>query len=656
MRGCAASQQASAPPCESSSSSSSHSFSKNVYNTKSHESLDFNPESQFLGNEPADIQLDTKNYCKGYLPTGQGLVCLFDSGATQSLISQATVADSPYLSNLLKIDITPVRFRIGNGEFLYAKQAIKPKVKFQGHSFKLFTIIAENFSGPDILLGTSTLKELKGSIDFMTNTFRARPKRAWLTPTASAVIQPNHLRIIHVKGKLPKHMKNAAVLMQPISSLSKFCPSSMMSKFRHGIAPMRIFNHSKKPLHLRSDKPVAVADLDDFLHVTQRIPNEYFNSKQSPPTCINNQMSNIQATNLRKYPHLSPDDPDSSLTVSDIIRRDIKLDKCVLNHGQKQDFHEILEQNSEAFSLYGEIGTCPNFQVDIHLTDTSPFYVRPYPVTDENKALIDKELTKLVKLGILQQGHTPYTSPVILVKKHDSTEKRVCADLRVLNTRCVPANSDVVTVRDIMQKLGKSNCKVLSVIDLKSAFHSLSLSSKAQAYTGISSYRGGPTYYHKKLPMGLKISTSVFSQKLNDILSRIPNSGQFCQAVHDDILIFSQSVKEHFKHLSLIFQALTKNGLKISPKKCKFFQSSVIYLGHRISVSHDGQVQITALNDRCNAIRKMKAPTNARGVRRFIGAVMYVSSFLPKLQALLAPLHALTRKYGNLSMSKLFRT
>jgi hypothetical protein len=639
LRGRLASQQPGAPPYDSPVHHVNKQSVSEPHSKPLEHHSDLNPESQYLGNEPVDIQLDSRNYCKGYLPTGQGLVCLFDSGATQSLIGQETVNDSPYLSRLPKIDVTPVRFRIGNGEFLYAKQAIKPEIKFQGQVFKLFTIIAENFSGPDILLGTSTLKQLKGSLDFITNTFRARPKKTWFTPTTSTVIKPDHVKIIHVKGKLPKHMKNAPVLMKPTQSLEKFCPSTMLSKFRHGVAPMRIYNHSKKPLYLKPDKPVASTDLDDFIHATQRLPSDCF-----PNEPCSSHVSNVQAHNLRTYPHLTQNDPDSHLSVDDIIRRDIKLDKSILDQGQKQDLYGLIKQNHEAFSLYGEIGTCPNFEVDIHLTDTTPFYIRPYPVTDENKALIDKELTKLVKLGILQKGHTSYTSPVLLVRKRDSTERRVVADLRFLNNRCVSANSDVVTVHDIMQKLGKSNCKVLSVIDLKSAFHCLSLSPHAQAYTGISSYRGGPTYYHRKLPMGLKISTSIFSQKINDILSRIPDSDLFCQAVHDDIIIFSNSIADHNKHLSLIFQALRENGLKISPKKCKFFQSCVIYLGHTISVSFDGKVQITALNDRCIAIRKMTAPTNVRGVRRFIGAVMYLSSFLPKLQTLLAPLHDLTRK------------
>ena len=596
--------------------------------------------SEYLGNDVVEIQLDARNYCKGYLPSGQSLLCLFDSGATQSLIGSGTVCESSYLSKLPKIDIDPVKFRIGNGEFLYAKQAIKPHVKFQGKQFKLFTIIAENFAGPDILLGTSTLKELRGSLDFVTNTFKVRPKKTWFSPTSDVVIRPGQARIIHVKGRLPKHMKNSAVLVQSTPFLARFCPTSMLLKFQHSIAPLRICNNTSKPLFFKHGTPIAVTNLENFVHVTESIPLECI--KPSQPV---HSVSSTQASNLKRYPHLTPDDPESKFTTLELLKQGINLKDSILTTDQKSEFYNVLAENHDAFSLYGEVGTCPNFEVDIHLTDTSPFYIRPYPVSDDQKRLIDKELTKLVKLGILQQGHTPYTSPVLLVKKKDTNDRRVVCDLRYLNSRCVSANSDVVTISDILQKLGKSNCKVFSVLDLKSAFHCLKLSPSSMAYTGLASYRGGPTYFHKKLPMGLKISTSVFSQKINNILSKIPNSSSFCQAVHDDILVYSETVELHFKHLSLILQALVTHGLKVSAKKCKFFSSSVVYLGHRLSISSEGHVQITALNDRCAAIRKMKAPTNVRGVRRFIGAVMYLSSFLPKLQTLLCPLHELTRKH-----------
>jgi hypothetical protein len=239
-------------------------------------------------------------------------------------------------------------------------------------------------------------------------------------------------------------------------------------------------------------------------------------------------------------------------------------------------FYGTLEKNAEAFSIYGEVGSCPNNEVDIHLKDDSPFYIRPYPVSEENKPIIDKELDKLVKLGIHNKGIL-----LTLVKKKASLEKRLCTDFRFLNSRVQCANQDFTPLKTILARIGRSNCKVLSVIDLKSALNCLPLSPRAQAYTGISAYSGGRTFYYRRLPMGLSISPSIFAQKINDILSKIPNTNLFC-AVHDDVLIYSENKKQHTQHLQHIFQALIANGLKISPKKCRFFQTTVTYLGHCI--------------------------------------------------------------------------
>ena len=53
---------------------------------------------------------------------------------------------------------------------------------------------------------------------------------------------------------------------------------------------------------------------------------------------------------------------------------------------------EILYKYKEAFSLRDEIGTCPDIEVEIDVMDKSPFFLRPYHVKGEDKALIDKEM------------------------------------------------------------------------------------------------------------------------------------------------------------------------------------------------------------------------------------------------------------------------
>ena len=53
---------------------------------------------------------------------------------------------------------------------------------------------------------------------------------------------------------------------------------------------------------------------------------------------------------------------------------------------------ELLYKYKEAFSLRDEISTCPNIEVEIDVMHKSPFFIRPYHVKEEDKALIDKEM------------------------------------------------------------------------------------------------------------------------------------------------------------------------------------------------------------------------------------------------------------------------
>ena len=82
-----------------------------------------------------------------------------------------------------------------------------------------------------------------------------------------------------------------------------------------------------------------------------------------------------------------------------------------------------------------EIGTCPNIKVEIDITDSSPFFIRPFHDREEDKATLDKEMKRLCYLGILKEGFSAYSSPVILISRKMTQDKRVVTDLRHLNMR-----------------------------------------------------------------------------------------------------------------------------------------------------------------------------------------------------------------------------
>ena len=113
--------------------------------------------------------------------------------------------------------------------------------------------------------------------------------------------------------------------------------------------------------------------------------------------------------------------------------------------------------------------------------------------------------------------------------------------------------------------LGSSKCEVLSVLDLKGAFHSLRLIEKCKKYCGILPYFGSASYLYQRMPMGLNISPGVWQSYINAILSCL-SSRKHCETIMDDLLLFTPDKQSHFDKLDNLLKALCKHGLKISPK------------------------------------------------------------------------------------------
>ena len=132
---------------------------------------------------------------------------------------------------------------------------------------------------------------------------------------------------------------------------------------------------------------------------------------------------------------------------------------------EKEEVIEMLYKYKEAFSLRDQIGTCPNIELGIDMTDKSPIFIRTYHVSKEDKKVIYKEMKHLCYLGILKEGFSPYSSPVMLICQKLTQDKRVVMHFRHLNVRIAKRNLAYPLVRDTFLVLGNSKCEVLSVLD-----------------------------------------------------------------------------------------------------------------------------------------------------------------------------------------------
>ena len=192
-----------------------------------------------------------------------------------------------------------------------------------------------------------------------------------------------------------------------------------------------------------------------------------------------------------------------------------------------------------------DIGMCPNIKVEIEVTDNSPFFIRPFHAKEEDKAILDKEMKRICYLGILKEGFSTYSSPVMLISQKVTQDKRVVTDFRHLNMRIAKNNLAYPLLKDMFMLLGGSKCEILSVLDLKDVFHSLRLTESSKKYCGILPYFGSALYLYQRLPMGLNISPTVWQSCLNAILSCL-SSRKYCKAIMDDLLLFMPNKQTHF--------------------------------------------------------------------------------------------------------------
>ena len=159
-----------------------------------------------------------------------------------------------------------------------------------------------------------------------------------------------------------------------------------------------------------------------------------------------------------KYPWLDPDDIRRNMTGKEILQMKLNLKDSVLDEKEKEEFLTKVEQFTDVFSLRDEIGTCPFIEVHLKLKDETPFFVRPYPMREEQKRVIQKEMDRLEHLGIIRKGLTGYSSPVVLVKWKNQNLYQVCSDFHILNEKLVKINQAFPLVRDCIEQLGRKKC------------------------------------------------------------------------------------------------------------------------------------------------------------------------------------------------------
>ena len=467
-----------------------------------------------------NFHITTKGETTGYLLDGTPIrvKTLVDSGATKPILNTKFYNRTKFLHQYPKFKIKPRKIKVADGRVIVIDECVNMVISFGSHIFEMVVYLLDMDDNFDFVIGQKAMCELEGGPNFGTLTFHFLMRSIPLKAMKEVTIKPGESRMYGIQMlAVPPEFKGGTGVIKLRSENPGMLPQTLKLKVdKRGRGLIRAHNdgdvswtinlgetmgsidmRSLGYFHINRDTIMeAVEDQCRFL--TEDETCEYFckmiddhnelynavNTRLKRRYDKNNEDTNI-ATQTDPYPWLEENDPRRSLTDQQIIERYVNLTEADLTAKEKRTLIKVIMKYKQAFSLRDEIGTCPHMEVELELKDTKPFFIRPFPIKEGEKDLIDKEMRKGCLLGILIKGMTSYSSPIMLIPRKQGGIPRIVTDFRHLNTRLVTLHPSIPLVRDAIQILGASGCEVISVIDLRDAYHTLKLSKKSQKYCGI---------------------------------------------------------------------------------------------------------------------------------------------------------------------------
>ena len=295
---------------------------------------------------------------------------------------------------------------------------------------------------------------------------------------------------------------------------------------------------------------------------------------------------------------------------------------------QRKELAEVITQYREVFP---DVPSKTNLiEHDVDVGDSAPIKQHPYRVSPMKKELLDKEVQYMLKNDIIEESQSNWSSPCILVPKHDGGF-RFCTDFRKVNDKTKSDSFPIPRIADCIDQIG--NAKFVSTFDMLKGYWQVPLTQRAREISAFVTPSG--LYQYKVMPFGMKNAPATFQRMVNKLVRDIDG----CEGYIDDVVIFSDNWSDHIRQIERFFQIMREAKLTINLMKSEFGKATVKYLGHIV-----GQGQVRPLDAKIQTIVKYPIPTSRKELARFLGMAGYYRNFCLNFSEIAAPLTNLLSK------------
>jgi len=266
------------------------------------------------------------------------------------------------------------------------------------------------------------------------------------------------------------------------------------------------------------------------------------------------------------------------------------------------------------------------------LDGAQPFSLRPYRYNPAQKTEIETQIKEMLQKGWIQPSTSPYSSPVLLVRKKTG-DWRLCVDFRRLNALTVKNKYPLPIIEELLEEL--QGASWFTTLDLSSGFHQIRMAEGEEYKTAFQTHNGH--YEYCVMPYGVTGGPATFQTVMNILLEPLLRK---CAVVFiDDILIYSKTWDDHLQHIRAVLTLLQQHKFQVKLSKCSFAKQQLTYLGH--IVSSEG---VATDPTKIESIKNWPRPANVKDLRSFLGMAGYYRRFVAQFGIISKPLTNLLRK------------